>query len=114
MLRPMRLFRIDLAGEELSAAIRCVAILLMVVVFGTLGFWYIEHDNDWDLWQSLFFTLITVTTVGYGDQGLSPTGEKFTAVVLLFGIGGATYSVTSLVQIAATYQTSWKKKMQKK
>lgn len=114
MLNSSRSIRIGLADEELRAAIRCVAILLAVVIFGTLGFWYIEYDNAWGLWKSLFFTLITITTVGYGDQGLSPTGEKFAAVLLLFGIGSATYSITSLVQIAVTYQTTRKQKMQHK
>ncbi len=112
MLSPSRIVPVDLATEELRAAGRCVAILLVVLLFGTLGFWYIERDNDWDLWKSLFFTLITVTTVGYGDQGLSPEGEKFAAVLLLFGIGTATYCISSLVQIAVTYQSTRKKKMQ--
>ncbi|MBC8350867.1 MAG: potassium channel protein [Planctomycetes bacterium] len=112
MLHTRRSIRLGLAGEELRAALRCIAILLLIVFFGTVGFWYIEYDNDWDLWKSLFFTLITITTVGYGDQGLSPAGERFAAVLLLFGIGTATYSITSLVQIAVTYQSTRKKKMQ--
>lgn len=114
MLSSSRSLRIDFAAEELRAACRCVAVLAFVIAFGTLGFWYIEHDNNWDLWKSLFFTLITITTVGYGDQGLSPTGEKFAAILLLFGIGGATYSISSLVQIAVTYQATRKQKMQSK
>lgn len=99
-------------AEELCAALRWVAVLLLVLVFGTLGFWFTEQSNGWDLWKSLFFTLITVTTVGYGDQGLSPTGERFAAILLLFGIGTATYAVTSLVQIAVTYHTGGKRRMQ--
>ncbi len=114
MLHNRRSIRTSFVSEELRAASRCIAILLLVVALGTLGFWYIEHDNDWGLWKSLFFTLITITTVGYGDQGLSPAGEKFAALLLLFGIGGATYSISSLVQIAVTYQVAWKKKMQNK
>ncbi|MCA9123525.1 MAG: NAD-binding protein [Planctomycetaceae bacterium] len=115
MLQPAHTIRrLSLGNEQFRAASRCIAILLTVVIFGTLGFWYIEHDNDWGLWKSLFFTLITITTVGYGDQGLSPTGEKFAAVLLLFGIGSATYSITSLVQIAVSYQSTRKQKMQNK
>jgi voltage-gated potassium channel len=113
MLKTTRTIRLGLANDELSAAARCLCTLLIVVVFGTLGFWYIEHEQ-WGLWRSLFFTLITITTVGYGDQGLSPTGEKFAAILLLFGIAAATYSITSLVQIAVSYQSNRKKKMQNK
>ncbi len=106
--------RLGLAQEELRAAMRCVAILICVVAFGTLGFWFVEGENDWDLWRCLFFTLITITTVGYGDEGLSPNGEIFAAVLLIFGIGTATYSITSLVQIAVNYQSMWKRRMQDK
>ncbi|MCR9118046.1 MAG: potassium channel protein [bacterium] len=101
-----------LAREELRAALRCLLLLSIVVAIGTVGFWYIESDNQWDLWKSLFFTLVTITTVGYGDQGLSPAGEKFAALMLLFGIGAATYSISSLVQIAVNYQSTWKRRMQ--
>lgn len=114
MLKTTRSIRLGLANDELRAATRCLATLLFVVVVGTLGFWCIEHDNNWGLWKSLFFTLITITTVGYGDQGLSPTGEKFAIILLLFGIAAATYSITSLVQIAVSYQSNRKKKMQNK
>ena len=115
MLHSARSTRLNLANnEEFRVASRCIATLLIVVAFGTLGFWYIEHENHWGLWKSLFFTLITITTVGYGDQGLSPNGEKFAAILLLFGIASATYSLTSLVQIAVSFQSNWKKKMQNK
>lgn len=81
-----------------NAALRCAVILLGVIVIGTFGFRCTEQS--WTLWKSLYFTLITITTVGYGDQGLSETGQKFAAVMLLFGIGGFTYSITTLVQLA--------------
>jgi voltage-gated potassium channel len=84
---------------------------VVVIAFGTLGFMLVE--SDWSPWKSLFFTLITITTVGYGDEGLSPNGEVFAAVLLLMGIGTATYSLTSLVQIAINYQNAWKRKMKK-
>ena len=51
-----------------------VAAMALVVVFfgGTIGFMLIE---DWGFWRSFFFTLITVTTVGYTAEGLSATGK---------------------------------------
>jgi voltage-gated potassium channel len=98
--------------DEVLHVLRCLLALATVVVFGTAGFMLIE--SDWGLWKSLFFTLITITTVGYGDQGLSPNGEVFAAVLLLFGIGTATYSVTALVQSAVRYHGQEKKRMQDK
>ena len=102
-----------LAGGEtgrVGTAVRCLVALAGVMVFGTVGFLVIEPD--WDLWQSLYFTLITITTVGYGDDGLSPTGEKFASLLLLAGIGTATYSVSVLVQLAVGCQLAWRRNMQ--
>jgi voltage-gated potassium channel len=93
-------------------ALRCAGALSLVIALGTLGFMLIEEH--WGLWKSLFFTLITITTVGYSDQDLSSRGEIFAAVLLLLGIGTATYSLSSFVQLAISYQSAWKKKMQKK
>jgi voltage-gated potassium channel len=102
--------RIILSDEAL-VALRCAGALSLVIAMGTLGFMLIEEH--WGVWKSLFFTLITITTVGYSDQNLSSQGEIFAAVLLLFGIGTATYSLTSFVQLAVSYQSAWKKKMQK-
>jgi voltage-gated potassium channel len=102
----------DLIDDELRAALRCILALAFVVAFGTCGFTFIE--SDWGPWRALYFTLITITTVGYGDQGLSHSGQVFTAILLLVGISTATYSFTSFVQIAVNYQATWKRKMQGK
>jgi len=102
--------RIQLSDQTLIA-LRCACALALVITLGTLGFMLIE--DHWGVWKSLFFTLITITTVGYSDQNLSSNGQIFAAVLLLFGIGTATYSLTSFVQLAVSYQSAWKKKMQK-
>ena len=98
--------------NDLRTALRCVLALAFVIALGTCGFTIIEPE--WGPWRSLYFTLITITTVGYGDNGLSAAGEAFTAVLLVVGIATATYSLSSLVQIAVNYQSTWKRKMQGK
>lgn len=100
-----------IADSRLTAAMRCAALMAVVVAGGTWGFWLIE--TEWGVWKSLYFTLITVTTVGYGDQGLSESGEKFAAVMLLSGIGCFTYSVSTLVHLALDRDAARKRKMQK-
>lgn len=85
--------------------------LTAVVLFGTIGFMLIQ--DDWDFWKSLYFTLITITTVGYGDYGLSPAGERFTSLLLVFGIATATYAFSQLVQAIIFLQLNWRRKMQK-
>ncbi len=96
-------------NEDLELALRCFSALLAVTLIGMVGFMLIE---DWGPWKSLFFTVITITTVGYGDKGLSSDGEVFAMFVLLLGIGTATYSLSSLVKIAISYHASWKRRMQ--
>jgi voltage-gated potassium channel len=106
--------RLDAArwqSPNITIAVRCGIALATVIAIGTVGFRLIEAD--WDLWESLYFTLITITTVGYGDQGISPAGRKFALLVLLFGIGIATYSFSNLIQLAVHYQLAWKTKMQR-
>lgn len=95
--------------EQLLAMVRCLAMLMAVVTFGTLGFHLVEEG--WSYWESLYFTLVTITTVGYGDHGISENGQKFAALLLLCGIGTFTYSLTTLAQIASDREASERRKI---
>jgi voltage-gated potassium channel len=69
-------------------------LLLLVVVIGTLGYMLIEN---WSLNDSLFMTVITITTVGFSEvHPLSETGRHFTIVLLILSIATVGYSVTIL------------------
>ena len=78
---------------------RSLLVCCAVVVIGTGGYSWIE---GWAIWDSLFFTLVTLTTVGYGDYGLSETGERFTAVLMIGGIGSVSYAVSQFIQYATS------------
>lgn len=93
-----------------EAIFRCLAMLSVVICFGTLGFYVTEN---WTLWRCLYFTLITITTVGYGDQGVSPLGEVVATLLLVCGIGTFTYALSTLVQIAMDEEGARKRKMKK-
>jgi voltage-gated potassium channel len=79
--------------DESQAAIRLrrsIVLLLSVVVFGTIGYMLIE---GWDVWDSLYMTVISVTTAGYKEvHPMSRTGELFTMVVLTIGVATVLYS----------------------
>jgi len=72
------------------------ALLLAVIVGGgTLGYRIIE---GWTYLESLYMTMITVTTVGFGEvHRLSPAGRQFTILLLVSSLVAAGYSVTTLI-----------------
>ncbi|MEM8737748.1 MAG: potassium channel protein [Planctomycetota bacterium] len=91
--------------------IHAVAAMLIVIAAGTAGFTLLEEQ--WTPWDALFFTLITITTVGYGDYGLDFRGEVFALTLLLAGIGVTTYAFGQVVQLAVTSRAAWRRKMLK-
>lgn len=78
---------------------RSLVFLIAVIVMATGGYTWIE---GWSPWRSFFFTLITLTTVGYGDYGLSPSGERFTAIVMVGGIATASYCLAQILEFVTT------------
>ncbi|MEM9420751.1 MAG: potassium channel protein [Planctomycetota bacterium] len=85
--------------------------LVIVLMIGTGGFTLLEEQ--WTPWDAFFFTLITITTVGYGDYGLDMKGEMFALVLLLTGIAVTTYAFGQVVQLAVTSRAAWRRKMLK-
>jgi voltage-gated potassium channel len=74
-----------------------VAILLLLVSAGTIGFMSIEH---WNLLDSLYMTIITLGTVGFKEvHDLSDTGKGFTMSLIVVGVSVLGYIVGSLAQI---------------
>jgi voltage-gated potassium channel len=66
-----------------------IAYLFGILIFGTTGYMLIEHSS---LLDSLFMTVITVTTVGYGETiPLSTTGRYFTIFLIMVGAGLVLY-----------------------
>jgi voltage-gated potassium channel len=67
------------------------------ILLGTIGFYLIE--KDWSLADSLYVTVQTLTTVGYGDMPpTSGTARLFAVLVMLVGAGGVALAVSTIVQ----------------
>jgi voltage-gated potassium channel len=82
---------------------RLVAILIAtVMVVGTIGYVLIE---GWGLWDAFYMTVITITTVGYGEvHPLSRAGQVFTVAILLSGVGSFFYAFTLFMALLAEGQ----------
>lgn len=65
---------------------RTIVILLMITLLGgTTFYWQVEN---WSLIDALYFCVMTLSTIGYGD--LAPTTDAskiFTVVFAVMGIG---------------------------
>jgi voltage-gated potassium channel len=79
---------------------RVVALLILaVVVAGTVGYVLIE---GWSWWDAFYMTVITITTVGYGEvHPLSTAGRVFTVVIILGGVGTFFYGFTQFTALLA-------------
>lgn len=71
--------------------------LLVLVVAGTMGYMLIEQ---WGWVDGLYFTFITLTTIGYGEiHELSTTGRFFTILIAALGIGAFVFIGSRGVQV---------------
>lgn len=58
---------------------------LIILAIGTFSY---HHLEGWDYIDSLYFSVITLTTVGYGDLSPQTTGGKlFTIFYIFIGLG---------------------------
>jgi voltage-gated potassium channel len=68
--------------------------MAMVYVVGVIGYMLLY---DWNFTDASFMTIITVTSVGFGEvRPLDPAGRWFTSGIILAGIGFLTYGITNL------------------
>jgi len=66
-------------------------VLFSLFIIGTVGFHIIE---GWNITESLYTTVITLSTVGYGDfYPHTDRGRIFTIFLVIFGVGTMLYTV---------------------
>jgi voltage-gated potassium channel Kch len=80
--------------------------MLILVVTGTILFSWIE---GWSILDSLYFSIVTLTTVGYGDFSPTTTAGKLVAIIyMIFGLSmiAASISVLAMERQAMHLQKS--------
>lgn len=89
--------RFDSPGTIPSLRFRYALVALgAVVAAGTAGFHLIER---WSIVDSLYMTVLTVTTVGYGEvHPLDQNGKLFAIVLMFAGVGTVAYALSATVR----------------
>lgn len=81
-----------------------LAALLLIVLLGMLGYHLLE---GWSLFDSLYMTIITLATIGYGEvHPLTVGGRVFTIVLIVLGVTAAGFIFTTLTQTLVETQVS--------
>jgi voltage-gated potassium channel len=83
------------SGPRLLTRFRLPATLVaLTVLYGTLGYLLLE---GWSLTDSLYMTVTTLATVGYGEvRPLDPSGKVFTISLIVLGVVALAASIDAV------------------
>jgi hypothetical protein len=82
--------------------IAAIWIIVAVLIYGTMASLHIGHQYDPDIEspiQALYYTIITISTVGYGDYvPKTDVARLFTISLIIIGVGCFLAAITILFQ----------------
>jgi len=89
--------------------LRVLILMLAVLLYGSSGFLYFELPGNPDLtWvDGLWYTVVTIATVGYGDFFPKSTGGRFLVgwPIMVIGIGLLGYALSMIAAALVTSKT---------
>ena len=90
------------AEEDINVtrtAVRATLVASVLVLCGTVGYHLLE---GWPLFDAFYMTVITLSTVGYGEvRPLSLAGRGLTIVLILGGVGTLGYALGATTEFFA-------------
>lgn len=83
---------IEVIKNEARAFFSVVVVLILILVISSSGIYLLEHkvqpDDFGSIPESMWWAMVTLTTVGFGDAvPITPLGKLFGGIIMLVGIG---------------------------
>ncbi len=94
--------------------IRSALLVVLVFLIGVVGYLAIGRP-EYGLLDAVYMTVITLTTVGYGeviDLSGNPAGRVFTTLLLVLGVGAFLnfFSTITAFMVDGSVQQLWRKR----
>ena len=103
VLRLLRIFKLTRYSEAMTTLLKvlkdeinsfaaAIFIMLVIMIIAASGIFLVEHDHQPEVYgsipQSMWWSIVTLTTVGYGDvYPVTTIGKLFAAVIMVAGVG---------------------------
>ncbi len=103
VLRLLRIFKLTRYSEamttllkvlrdEISSFAAAIFIMIVIMIIAASGIYLVEKDHQPEFYgsipQSMWWSIVTLTTVGYGDAyPITTIGKIFAAVIMVAGVG---------------------------
>jgi len=92
-------------NSNINKILKAFLILLIIITVGTSGYVIIE---GWSPLESFYMTIITISTVGFGEiRQLSSQGRIFTVFLIFFGMGVIAYILKNSAQLMIEAQIKY-------
>lgn len=82
-----------------------LSLLVLLILLLALGMTFYHVEEKWSWFDSLYFSAMTITTVGYGD--LAPTSEISKMFTMLYVFSGLGIVLAFVRAIAIQSNESW-------
>ena len=89
-----------------------LAFFIILLAVGSGGFYIISGPEKWSVVDSIYMTVITLSTVGFGEvHKLTETGKIWAIVVIMFGATGFAVLISQLGSYLIEFKQYRNKKM---
>lgn len=89
-------------SRPVTQIIRGAILLVLILLAGTAGYVILE---GWPVLDALYMTIITITTVGFGEVNVVSSGGRiFTICIIFMGMGTIAYSLGMVAQLMVETQ----------